>query len=419
MINIVINNSFILKLAIRYFRAKKNERFVSIISGFSLIGVTIGVAALIVVMSVMNGFHQELTKNIIGLNGDIIIKPVENSIDNYNEIKTTLQSAPYIKHIIPCVVGQALALGIKNNSGAIIRGIDLEGLKYKNAILHNPNTGSFRDFSGKDVVAIGAELAYNLGIQVGGQIKLISPNAISTIFGSMPRSKEFRVIALFTSGMYDYDSATILMPLLAAQNFLSFGENINLIEIGTHQPANAEIYSFEIQKLLGAQVNVTSWQRSHLQFLNALAVERVAMFTILSLIIMVAAFNIVSSLFMLVKDKRADIAILRSMGATTKQIMLIFICNGMLVGLLGTALGITLGVGFSYNIQSIRNILERISGTKIFEAAVYFLYTLPSEVRGEDILLVSGISIILCFCATIYPSYKAAKLNPIDVLRYE
>ncbi len=415
----MIQNNFILKLAIRYFRAKKNERFVSIISGFSLIGVTIGVAALIVVMSVMNGFHQELTKNIIGLNGDITIKPVESSMDNYNEIKTTLQSASYIKHIIPCVVGQALALGIKSNSGAIIRGIDLEDLKYKNAILHNPTAGNFRDFSGKDVVAIGAELAYNLGIQVGGKIKLISPNSISTIFGSMPRSKEFKVITLFTSGMYDYDSATILMPLIAAQNFLSLGENINLIEIGTLHPANAEIYAFEIQKFLGAQVKVTSWQRSHLQFLNALAVERVAMFTILSLIIMVAAFNIVSSLFMLVKDKRADIAILRSMGATTKQIMLIFICNGMLVGLIGTALGIALGVGFSYNIQSMRNILEKISGTKIFEAAVYFLYSLPSEVRGEDILLVSLISIILCFCATIYPSYKAAKLNPVDVLRYE
>lgn len=403
----------------RYFRAKKNERFVSIISGFSLIGVTIGVAALIVVMSVMNGFHQELTKNIIGLNGDITIKPVESTIPNYNAIKQNLQNVYYIKHIIPGIVGQALALGPKNNSGVIIRGIDVENLQYKNEILTNIIFGSFKDFLGKDVVAIGAELAYNLGIQVNEKIKLISPNSLSTIFGSMPRSKEFKVIALFTSGMYDYDSATILMPLLAAQNFLSFGEDINLIEIATNQPANAEVYSLEIQKLLGEQVKVTSWQSSHLQFLNALAVERVAMFTILSLIIMVAAFNIVSSLFMLVKDKRADIAILRSMGATTKQIMLIFICNGMLVGCIGTALGIVLGVGFSYNIQSIRNILEQISGTKIFEAAIYFLYSLPSEVRREDILLVSTISVTLCFFATIYPSYKAAKLNPVDVLRYE
>jgi len=219
--------------------------------------------------------------------------------------------------------------------------------------------------------------------------------------------------------MYDYDSATILMPLTAAQNFLSFGEEINLIELTTLNPSNAELYSWEIQKLLGSELKVTSWQKSHLQFLNALAVERIAMFTILSLIIMVAAFNIVSSLFMLVKDKTSDIAILRTIGASTKQIMLIFICNGMLIGLLGTISGIIIGTSFAYNIESIRNILEKITGTKIFEAAIYFLYTLPSEVRIEDISLISAISIVLCFCATIYPSYKAAKLNPVDALRYE
>ncbi|XVN42967.1 MAG: lipoprotein-releasing ABC transporter permease subunit [Candidatus Rickettsia vulgarisii] len=415
----MVNNNFILTLAIRYFRAKKNEKFVSVISGFSLIGVTIGVAALIVVMSVMNGFHHELTKNIIGLNGDITVTPVSRTIGNYNEIKEKLGNNDYIKHISPTIVGQSLALGSRMNSGVIIRGIDLTDLKYKNEILENVNSGSFDDFLGMDVVAIGSELAHNLGVGVGGKIKLISPNSISTFFGSMPRSKEFLVIATFTSGMFDYDSATILMPLVAAQNFLSFDKEINLIEVSTVQPANAEFFSWDIQNLLGAEVKVSSWQKSHLQFLNALAVERVAMFTILSLIIMVAAFNIVSSLFMLVKDKRSDIAILRTIGASTRQIMFAFICNGMFIGLLGTVLGVILGTAFSYNIQSIKNILEKITGTRIFEAAVYFLYNLPSEVKGSDVLLVSTISIILCFCATIYPSYKAAKLNPVDGLRYE
>ncbi|WP_417904676.1 lipoprotein-releasing ABC transporter permease subunit [Candidatus Tisiphia endosymbiont of Micropterix aruncella] len=415
----MIKDNFILKVAVRYFRAKKNERFVSIIAGFSLMGVTIGVAALIVVMSVMNGFHYELTKNIIGLNGDISITPVSRFIANYDEINKKLISQNYIKHISPSIVGQALALGKRMNSGAIIKGIDLTELKYKNQILQNVNTGDFADFFGKDVVAIGNELAHNLGVQVGTKIKLISPNSISTAFGSMPRSKEFRVVATFTSGMYDYDSATILMPLIAAQNFLSFKEVINLVEIITIEPSNAGIYAWEIQNLLGSKLRVTSWQKSHLQFLNALAVERIAMFTILSLIIMVAAFNIVSSLFMLVKDKTSDIAVLRTIGASTRQIMLIFICNGMFIGLLGTILGIILGTSFAYNIQSIRNILEKVTGTKIFEAAIYFLYTLPSEVRLEDVILVSTISIVLCFCATIYPSYKAAKLNPVDALRYE
>ncbi|MDR0329508.1 MAG: lipoprotein-releasing ABC transporter permease subunit, partial [Rickettsia sp.] len=385
----------------------------------SLMGVTIGVAALIVVMSVMNGFHYELTKNIIGLNGDISITPVSRSIANYDEINKKLISQNYIKHVSPSIVGQALALGKRMNSGAIIKGIDLTELKYKNQILQNVNTGDFTDFFGTDVVAVGNELASNLGVQAGTKIKLISPNSISTAFGSMPRSKEFRVVATFTSGMYDYDSATILMPLIAAQNFLSFKEVINLIEVITIEPSNAGIYAWEIQNLLGSKLRVTSWQKSHLQFLNALAVERIAMFTILSLIIMVAAFNIVSSLFMLVKDKTSDIAVLRTIGASTRQIMLIFICNGMFIGLLGTILGIILGTSFAYNIQSIRNILEKVTGTKIFEAAIYFLYTLPSEVRLEDVILVSTISIVLCFCATIYPSYKAAKLNPVDALRYE
>ncbi|MDR0774367.1 MAG: lipoprotein-releasing ABC transporter permease subunit [Rickettsia sp.] len=415
----MIKDNFILKVADRYFRAKKNERFVSIIAGVSLMGVTIGVAALIVVMSVMNGFHYELTKNIIGLNGDISITPVSRSIANYDEINKKLISQNYIKHISPSIVGQALALGKRMNSGAIIKGIDLTELKYKNQILQNVNTGDFTDFFGTDVVAVGNELARNLGVQAGTKIKLISPNSISTAFGSMPRSKEFRVVATFTSGMYDYDSATILMPLIAAQNFLSFKEVINLIEVTTIEPNKAENFAWEIQNLLGLRLKVTSWQKSHLQFLNALAVERIAMFTILSLIIMVAAFNIVSSLFMLVKDKTSDIAVLRTIGASTRQIMLIFICNGMFIGLLGTILGIILGTSFAYNIQSIRNILEKVTGTKIFEAAIYFLYTLPSEVRLEDVTLVSTISIVLCFCATIYPSYKAAKLNPVDALRYE
>ena len=411
-------DNLVLKIAFRYFRAKKNEKFVSIISGFSLLGVTIGVAALIVVMSVMNGFHYELTKNIIGLNGDITITPVSGAINNYDTIKEKIMNFPYVKHATPSIVGQALATGKTTNSGAIIRGIDLEDLKYKNEILQNTISGSFANFSGKDVVAIGNELAYKLGVQAGAKIKLISPNSISTAFGSMPRSKEFKVIATFTSGMYDYDSATILMPLIAAENFLSF-KGINLIEVTTTNSQMAETYSSELQNLLAPESRVTSWQKSHLQFLNALAVERVAMFTILSLIITVAAFNIVSSLFMLVKDKTADIAILRTMGASTKQIILIFICNGMLVGLLGTILGIILGISFSYNIQSIRSILEKVTGTKIFEAAIYFLYTLPSEVRAEDVVLIATLSIVLCFCATIYPAYRAAKLNPVDALRYE
>lgn len=412
-------NNFVLTVAIRYFTAKKNEKFVSVIAGFSLLGVTIGVAALIVVMSVMNGFHQELTKNIIGLNGDITITSYDRAINNYEEIKKRLAEKNYISHIAPSITGQALALGFKSNSGVLINGIELSDLKFKNQILQNVKAGDFANFYGKDVVAVGAELATRLGISVDTKIKLISPNSISTAFGSMPRSKEFKVIAVFSSGMYDYDAATILMPLGAARNFLSFNDEINLIEIYTKSPSRADISAGEIQKIVGNKFRVISWMQSNAQFLSALAVERVAMFTILSLIIIVAAFNIISSLFMVVKDKTKDIAILRTIGASSRQIMFIFVCNGMFVGVIGTLLGTLLGIGFAYNIDNIKKYLEQITGTKIFEAVIYFLYTLPSDVRGEDIILVSSLSIILCFCATIYPSYKASKLNPVELLRYE
>lgn len=412
-------NNFVLTVAVRYFTAKKNEKLVSVISGFSLLGVTIGVAALIVVMSVMKGFHREFTKNIIGLNGDITITSVNKSIPDYDDIKEKLLTKDYVLRITPAVTGQALAIGSRINSGVLVRGINLEDLKYKGEILKNIIAGTFADFEGLDVVAIGAELSYALGVGVGNKLKLISPNTISTLVGNMPRSKEFKVAAIFSSGMYDYDSATVLMPISAAKNFLSLGEAINLIEISTKYPEKANDLALDMQNILNYEMKVTSWQKSNYQFLNALAVERVAMFTILSLIIVVAAFNIISSLFMLVKDKTKDIAILKTIGASQNQIMCIFIYNGMFIGVIGTLAGVLLGTGFAFNIDTIRKYLEQITGTKIFDAVIYFLYTLPSDVRLEDVWLVSSISITLCFLATIYPSYKASKLNPVDALRYE
>lgn len=412
-------NSFVFTVALRYFKAKKNEKFVSVISGFSLIGVMLGVAALIVVMSVMKGFHREFTKNIIGLNGDITITSYNKAIPDFDNIKKILLREDYIKNIIPSIVGQALALGVSKNSGSLIRGIGLEDLKQKKEIIQNVFSGQFTNFVGKNVVAIGSELAYVLGAKVGSKLKLISPHTISTTFGSMPRFKEFEVIAIFSSGMYDYDSMTILMPLEAAKNFFSLEKDINLIEINTAKSENAEFFAEKIQAIINPELKVMSWQNANSPFLNALAIEQVAMFTILSLIIVVAAFNIISSLFMLVKDKTKDIAILRTIGASQKEIMLIFIFNGMLIGTIGTIGGIGLGYGFAHNIDTIRNYLEKISGTKIFDAVIYFLYTLPSHVEAADVGLIGCLSLLLCFLATIYPSYKASKLNPVDALRYE
>lgn len=411
-------NNFITLLSFRYFRAKKNEKFVSIISGISLAGITIGVAALIIVMSVMNGFHIELTNNIVGLNGDITIAPIEKVIPDHQNVIKKISEQKYVSRVTPLVVGQALAIAGSNN-GVIIKGIDAASLKYKGEILGNVLEGGFSEYHGNDVVAVGSELARNMGLFAGSKVKLIAPNLLSTAFGSMPRAKDFTVVAVFNSGLYDYDAATMLMPLTAAQKFLSIGNDINFIEVNIDDREMARKYTRLLQKEVGREMHVKSWMQDNQQFLSALEVERTAMFVILSLIMIVAAFNIIASLFMLVKDKTKDIAILRTIGASTKQIMTVFILNGMIVGIIGTAFGVILGLLFSYNIENIRRFLEKISGTKIFDPAIYFLYSLPSVVKISDVLFIASLAIIVSFLATIYPAYKASSLNPIEAMRYE
>ena len=411
-------NSFTSILSFRYFSAKKNEKFVSIISGISLAGITIGVAALIIVMSVMNGFHLELTNNIVGLNGDITISPIGKSIENHQEILEKISKQKYVSRVAPLVVGQALATA-GANSGVVIKGIDVADLKFKGEILGNVLSGGFSEYYGDNVVAVGSELARNMGLFAGSKVKLIAPTLLPTAFGSMPRARDFTVVAVFSSGLYDYDAATMLMPLSAAQKFLSIGDGINFIEVNIDDREKAREYSRLLQNEVGESMYVKSWMQDNQQFLSALEVERTAMFVILSLIMIVAAFNIIASLFMLVKDKTKDIAILRTIGASTKQIMTIFILNGMLVGLIGTLLGVIFGLLFSYNIENIRLFLENASGTKIFDPAIYFLYSLPSVVRVSDVLFISGLAIGASFLATIYPAYKAASLNPIEAMRYE
>lgn len=404
-------------IAWRYFRSRKSERFISIISAFSLTGVMIGVAALIIVMSIMNGFRDELTKNIIGLNSDIYISREKDSEFNIKKIKKSLSSLSFIQHIIPLIEAQALIMSNENSSGVLIKGISLDDLKYKKSISENIIIGDLLNYS--NGVVIGNFLAQSLKISVGDKIKILSPKTISTAFGSMPRVKEFEVTAIFSSGLYDYDSSIVLMPNEIAEKMFTFAGSFNKIECYSDNPSKVHEYSKKIHMKLLGEYKVTNWMMVHQQFMDALELERVAMFTILSLIICVASFNIISSLTMLVKDKSKDIAILKTIGASSLDIMIIFILNGIFIGFIGTFLGILIGVGFVINIDNIKIFLENVTGHKIFDAAIYFLNYLPAKLELSNVVIISGFSITQSLLATIYPAYRAAKLNPVDIIRYE
>ncbi len=414
-----MNISFSYRIAIKYFLAKKNETLVSFISGFSMLGVMIGVASLIVVMSVMNGFHLELTKNILGLNSDIVIRPYDSYFSTADELLVKIRKFPFVKQVNSVVDGQALAIGSRASSGVVIRGMSVQDLKLKSQIVDNIILGDLTEFSKNNKLILGNELAKILGVRVGDEVKLVSPNTITSVLGILPRVKDFEVAAIFNSNLYDYDAAVIIMNINSAASFLSLAGKVNMFEVYSINPDMALSFAIEIQSKLERHAMVSSWQSSHDQILNALKVERVAMFTILSLIIVVACFNIISSLFMLVKDKTRDIAILRTIGASKYDIMLIFMINGLIIGIIGTYLGLILGLGFAFNIDSIRHFLEDMVGVKIFEPAVYLLSNLPSRIIWLDIVKIVSFSLGTSLIATIYPAYKAATINPVEAMRYE
>jgi lipoprotein-releasing system permease protein len=411
--------SFRLFVALRYFFAKKNELLVSFISKVSLVGVMLGVAALIVVMSVMHGFRTELAANIVGLNSDISILSLGRNIKSPRDIEHILKTQEYIKSAIPIVLGQGLAIGPRTSLGVLVKGLYLEDLKSKDRIANNIVFGSLDNFIEKNEIVIGVELAANLGVRVGDHVKLISSQVISTAFGSMPRTKDFCVGAIFASGLYDADATMIFMPQEIALAFFSL-PSVNTIEVYSNNSELSTIYASKLYEVLNSEdVRVVSWQDQYAQIFNALKNERIAMFTILSLIIMVAAFNILSSSFMLVKDKTHDIAIFRTMGASKADIMIIFVINGMLIGVLGTFFGVVLGYGFASNVENIRRILEKITGVHLFDYALYFLAHLPSKVEAASVFSVSSLSILLCLLASIYPAYRAASIDPVEAMRYE
>jgi lipoprotein-releasing system permease protein len=407
-------------VAMRYLRARRKEGFISVIALFSLAGIGLGVATLIIVMSVMNGFRHELLGRILGLNGHLTVQAASGGpLPDYEVLTKAIRGLPTVKAADPLIQGQAMVTNNNQAIGAIVRGIRPEDIKARPILANNIKLGSLDEFSGTDVVIIGRYMAQNLGVGLGGQVTIISPQSTPTLIGLVPRIKSYRVVGIFEVGMYEYDSSYVFMPLEAAQLYFKQPQAATQIEITVDDPDRVGAAIDAVLARIGNGYRVTDWQQANASFFGAIQVERNVMFLILALIIVVAAFNIISGQIMLVKDKGRDIAILRTMGATSGMIMRIFLLSGASIGIVGTAAGFLLGLVFAENIESVRQFMQTLLQTRLFPEEVYFLSQLPAIVEPGDVATVVIMSLALSLLATLYPSWRAARLDPVEALRYE
>ena len=414
----MIFGTFERMVAFRYLRARRQEGFVSVIAIFSLLGIMLGVATLIIVMAVMNGFRIELVDRILGLNGHLAVYGPTNSLTDYDAVAQKVRAVPGVVSVTPLVEGQALVTSEAGASGAVVRGIRPDDIRARKLVASHIVSGSLDDFGG-DNIAVGDRLAARLGVKVGGKITLVSPEGTETAFGTMPRTKTYTVAALFDVGFYEYDNTFIFLPLDAAQLFFKQKDAVSYLEVFV---SNADQASEEGQKIvaaLGGDARILDWQRSNSSLVNALIVQRDVMFLILTLIIVVAAFNIISSMIMMVKDKGRDIAILRTMGASRGMILRIFILSGASIGIVGTLAGFVLGIVITQHLEDIRQFIQNALHMQLFAAEIYFFTRLPAVIVPHEVAAVVIMALALSFLATLYPSWRAARLDPVEGLRYE
>lgn len=404
----------------RYLRAKRKEGFISVITGFAYVGTAIGVATLIIVMSVMNGFRHELLGRILGINGHIgIMAPSSYPFNNYTNAIKEIEEIEHIKLVMPLIENQLLVTAGKSAEGAMVRGVSREDILKKSAMAKAVEKVDMDYFEGDNVI-MGIRLARKMGVVEGDKITLLSPNGKVTAFGTVPRMKSYQVIGTFDSGMYEYDANFIFMPLESAQVYFGLSDAVTNIDVTLDDDKYLTGVRQVLEKsLLGGGAYIYDWKQSNAAFFNAIEVERNVMFIVLTLIILVAAFNIVTGLIMLVKDKGRDVAVLRTMGATKGMIMRIFFLDGAFIGIVGTTFGVILGLLFCDNIEAIRQGLQVLTGRDLFSAEIYFLSKLPARVDPAEVWSIIGISLFLSFAATLYPSWRAAKFDPVEALRYE
>lgn len=418
-------------IAYRYLRSPRQEGFISVIAGFSFVGIALGVATLIIVMSVMNGFRQELLTRIIGMNGHITIQGINGGLTKFDDIVRKVQTVQGVKSAMPVVAQQAMVMFQSQARGAIVHGIRKSDLENRAMIAKNIKAGSL-DTYGKsddpsrpsDNVIMGRRLAEDLGLRVGDRFNLVSPQGNVTAFGTMPRQKSVTLVGVFEVGFHEYDKSIIFMPLDTAMSFFKIGQGLEkggasspVLELFVDDPEKVAEYGAKIQQILGNSVAIMDWKHISTSIFQMVQVERNVMFIILTLIILIAAFNIVSGLIMLVKDKMRDIAIIRTMGATRGTVLRIFFLTGATIGVMGTLTGLAAGLSFAMNIESIRRWLESLLDMELFNAEIYFLTQMPCKVDSGDVTATICMALGLSFLATLYPSWRAARLDPVEALR--
>ncbi len=406
-------------IAFRYLRARRAQGFVSVIAGFSFAGIMLGVATLIVVMSVMNGFHIELMNKIIGINGHVFLQGVERPLTDYDAVVERLGKVKGVTLALPMVEGAAGVSSPYQQTGALVRGIREADIKRLPGIAANVRLGTLDSFDTMGGVAIGQKMAEQLSVRIGDNVSILTARGASTPFGVAPRMKSYPVVAIFQIGVTEFDGLFVYMPLEEAQAFFNKEGEASVIEAFVDEPERMDDYRAKLDIAVERPMIMTDWRQRNKSFFDALKIERTVMFFILTLIVLVAALNIISGLTMLVKDKGRDIAILRTMGATRGAIQRVFLITGAAIGISGTLAGFLLGLAVAHNLESIRQFMNQLLGLNMFDPTFYLLSRLPSVVQMSDVLTVVALSLTLSVLATIFPSRRAAKLDPVEALRYE